>query len=536
MRCNILCYESSHYDIDAIARTLGAEAFSVSYTMVDQEDAIENRLREQTFDLFLIYGDAALLLRVAKLLKKTILPHTLSALFIMPEADPGIKLQLLEEGASYVTVAERDTQAIADLIQLLLQRDRYRSELSSMGGYMRDASLVFDSEADGYRISDVNKAFLDFDGLSQEDLLGELIESTQSVFNLQNFIEDIKEVDETGVPAHMPNYFYDKESGREWCDVYIYKPNSEQVALIASTQTDVKRTHDKAEASRRYLQTILNAQTHIIYITDGDRLINVNRAFLDFFNAQTMHEFVNRHSCVSELFEPSDEAGYINTQSKAWLDEVADEQDSMYKIRIRREGKVTVFIPTVQVVEIEQRRQHVVILTDITELESEKEKLRVIAMTDQLTGAGNRFKFNTVIDEQVAIARRYGTALGIILFDLDGFKQVNDEYGHQTGDLILKELSAMVKAEIRQSDLFIRWGGEEFLILMPNTTTASTQRVAQKLQQHFAKHRFENVGPVTGSFGCTQLMEEDSVSSLVSRADEAMYQAKKAGRNCVKAL
>ncbi|MDH5464538.1 MAG: sensor domain-containing diguanylate cyclase [Thiovulaceae bacterium] len=533
MRCNLLYCENSRYDISLIKQELAYLEYNVTVRAISDKDDLDTVLREQSFDLFLVDDDAQML-TLALEIKGIYLPYKLCCLYVMRTKDADLKIQLKELGASQVVFSVEKDEALAHIIDLTLQQERSKTELSTMGSYMRDASLVFEREGDNYKIVYVNKAFLNFDGLKQEDLTGILIEDAQSDFNLVGFLDDIKEVDATGVPVHMPNYYFTKDDEREWCDVYIFKPNSGQVSLIASPQTEIKRTHDQAEASRRYLQTILNAQTHIIYITDGLRLININKAFLDFFGFTTMHEFVKQTPCVSDVFELSDETGYIDKNDKNWLEDVANAPEDINKIRIKKDDAIIVFIPSVQIVMINEKKQYVVILTDITELEFEKEKLRIVAMTDPLTGAGNRSKFNTMIDEQLAIARRYTTELSIIIFDVDHFKQINDQFGHQTGDEVLKRIVSIVKNEIRESDLLIRWGGEEFLIVLPNTSLEHAELAAQKIRKSFDDEKFEDVKKVTCSFGCTTLKTEDTIASMIARADEAMYQAKKAGKNCVK--
>ena len=174
--------------------------------------------------------------------------------------------------------------------------------------------------------------------------------------------------------------------------------------------------------------------------------------------------------------------------------------------------------------------------SDITELESEKEKLRLVAMTDTLTGAANRLKFNTMMDKFVDLSLRYETPLSIMMFDIDNFKKVNDEYSHRVGDEVLKELVNAVSENVRKADLFVRWGGEEFLIVLANTNIDNAAVAAEKFRKNIEEVSFTEIGHLTCSFGVACMEKDDTISSFISRADEALYQSKASGRNRVTAV
>lgn len=155
------------------------------------------------------------------------------------------------------------------------------------------------------------------------------------------------------------------------------------------------------------------------------------------------------------------------------------------------------------------------------------------ANTDILTGISNRQKGTEQLILEIQRAERYGTALSLIMFDLDRFKQINDIFGHDVGDKVLKDVSARVASNIRTSDLVVRWGGEEFIIIVPATNLAETFVLAEKLRNSIEQHKIPDIGSVTCSFGVTTFHAGDTPDTLVKRADETMYQAKRAGRNRV---
>lgn len=156
------------------------------------------------------------------------------------------------------------------------------------------------------------------------------------------------------------------------------------------------------------------------------------------------------------------------------------------------------------------------------------------AGTDPLTGLTNRRRFTELLDQEIARFQRHSEPLSLVMFDIDHFKRVNDMYGHDIGDLILREIGQLVSSEIRRTDILARWGGEEFLILLPNTTGEAATGFAEKLRAAIEDHEFPQVGKSTASFGVTSLDEKETDRKiLLKHADQAMYKAKKAGRNRV---
>jgi diguanylate cyclase (GGDEF)-like protein len=155
------------------------------------------------------------------------------------------------------------------------------------------------------------------------------------------------------------------------------------------------------------------------------------------------------------------------------------------------------------------------------------------ATTDPLTGIFNRRKLLELLQANILEAKRYGMPLALIFFDIDHFKKVNDNYGHEAGDSVLQGLARMVTDMIRQTDIFARLGGEEFVILVHNNDARIGGELAEKIRFRVGQHDFPQVGTVTCSFGVVQFFPDDTAETLIKRADEAMYAAKQAGRNRV---
>lgn len=155
------------------------------------------------------------------------------------------------------------------------------------------------------------------------------------------------------------------------------------------------------------------------------------------------------------------------------------------------------------------------------------------AYTDFLTGLRNRRYLDLVLERELFRVQRYGRPLSLMVLDLDGFKQVNDTHGHEVGDRVLKALAACLEAHVRQSDRAVRLGGEEFAVLLPETSLAQAARLGERLRQAVAALKVPPVAALSVSVGVTQATPTDSPLSLIKRADEAMYRAKRRGKNRV---
>lgn len=162
-----------------------------------------------------------------------------------------------------------------------------------------------------------------------------------------------------------------------------------------------------------------------------------------------------------------------------------------------------------------------------------QQELERLATTDTLTGIRNRRAFDEQLALELTRARRYGQKLALILLDIDHFKRINDRHGHQVGDRVLVDLAHVVGSRLRASEVFARWGGEEFIILAPNSDAEDAALLAEEVRARVEAHDFPEVGRVTVSLGVTEYTAEDSTDSLWKRADTALYRAKTAGRNRV---
>jgi len=163
---------------------------------------------------------------------------------------------------------------------------------------------------------------------------------------------------------------------------------------------------------------------------------------------------------------------------------------------------------------------------------SSRELLR-LSTTDHLSGAYNRAKFDYDLKYWMVKSKKEKLSLSLMMLDFDDFKRINDEYGHLTGDNVIIETTALIMDNIRETDVFARWGGEEFVLLLPNTNKAHAVELIERLRKSIEDHDFMGAGRVTCSFGVVQMTDDDDAETLLKKADKMLYKAKNAGKNSV---
>ncbi|TNF07629.1 MAG: diguanylate cyclase [Gammaproteobacteria bacterium] len=158
-----------------------------------------------------------------------------------------------------------------------------------------------------------------------------------------------------------------------------------------------------------------------------------------------------------------------------------------------------------------------------------------LSITDTLTGLYNRNKLDELLYKESKLVNRGSPVFSVILLDIDHFKNVNDEHGHLVGDQVLREFSRTLKSNIRETDQAGRWGGEEFMVICPNTSMMGAEKLSEMLRATMERAEYPEHIHVTSSFGVAEYFPGESIDSLVKRADEGLYWAKNSGRNCVRA-
>lgn len=202
---------------------------------------------------------------------------------------------------------------------------------------------------------------------------------------------------------------------------------------------------------------------------------------------------------------------------------------------IRKDGeKIDVIVNTSPLFMDSKYIGAVLVVVDITERKNLEKHLYTLSVTDSLTSLYNRrFQIEVLINSMNKF-ERYGYPFSVLIIDIDDFKKVNDTYGHQIGDEVLKAVAKSLTNNLRSTDIASRWGGEEFLVLLQNTDLDSAIGVAERIRRDIERLKILNVSRVTVSIGVASYRKGESIESLITRADDAMYEAKASGKNNVK--
>ncbi len=282
---------------------------------------------------------------------------------------------------------------------------------------------------------------------------------------------------------------------------------------------------------KRYYKDIIDTSSNIITINNKEEILDANKTFFKYFiEYKNIDEFKKEHNCICNFFVK--EEGYITKDmgDYDWMDYILEYPTKINKVKINSSGEVFYFLISASLLS-SQKKQYSVILSDITQEEKYKKKIEQISITDPLTGIFNRRYYDQKIKEEISSAKRYDFPLSLVMLDIDFFKKINDDYGHDTGDEVLKEYTNLISSLLRNGDKVCRIGGEEFAVILPHITVNEAAKVAEKLRTSIEKHK--KILPITMSFGAVQYIKGESTDSIFKRADNALYEAKNSGRNKV---
>jgi len=290
----------------------------------------------------------------------------------------------------------------------------------------------------------------------------------------------------------------------------------------------------KVEKKTYELKSILDAQDNLILVINDDGSFEVNQTLIDFFGYQNIEEFNNEHSCISNLFISKN--NYFTSDNDAvWFEEIMKLEDSK-RVVVMKNLKNEEIIFRVNIKSFMFNTKHIVIsFTDITDLKHYTYELQYKATHDNLTKLFNRHKLNDELEKEITRENRYVHGLSLLMLDIDDFKKINDTYGHDLGDIVLQEISKILLDSIRSTDYAARWGGEEFMVLLPETTLDEASVIAEVIRKNIEKYKNKTLDkPTTVSIGVTQFkVNEDTFDTFVKNVDLAMYEAKQTGKNKV---
>lgn len=297
---------------------------------------------------------------------------------------------------------------------------------------------------------------------------------------------------------------------------------------VKERTADLEQVRDSLQHSNQELEEFMSIIDKYIITSTTDRqgkILKVSQAFCD-ISGYSKEELIGRkHSLIrhpdmnSEIYK---DLWQTISQGKVWRGELKNQ---------RKDGSyywvATTITPGVDAQgEIKE-------FTSIRQDISDRKKVEQLSITDQLTQLYNRRKTDEVIQTEIHRAQRYHKPFSVIIFDVDLFKLVNDHFGHNVGDEVLVNISQRTQSMIRQTDTLGRWGGEEFIVICPQTTAEQARLLAEKIRQEIAMIKHDQAGRVTASFGVTEFRVDDTQIKVLKRADEGLYFSKENGRNQV---
>jgi len=416
---------------------------------------------------------------------------------------------------------------------------KYKADLENFKDIIDETNAyIFTKDTKGcYTFA--NKLVLELFNIPLEELVGK---DDSSFFDLE-ISNELKKNDElvmkNGQSIEKEELNIVKETGD--ANTYwsvkrpLYNKDGKIVGMagISTDITDRKRLEKEIQEQKDLLHIILDNVDAYIYIKDVNRTFRyVNVTTAELFGKPTEEIIGYKDTDVlpkemADIFWESDRAVFSKNKKVSTEEEIIDPK-----------GKVKHYWSTKVPYELNEENFLIGFSSDITEIHNLKETLKKDAITDALTSLYNRRHFNSIVEKEYKRSIRQNIKMSIIMFDIDHFKKINDTYGHSVGDMILVESSKVYQSKIREEDSVFRIGGEEFTIVLPHTNTSEAVALSERIRVSIENKVFETEQKdkvsITISFGVSGLVDTDEkFEDILLRADTALYEAKKSGRNKV---
>jgi|GEM_PF-2934467 len=399
---------------------------------------------------------------------------------------------------------------------------------------MSSGVSIYEAKDGDFVFQFFNKAAERIDGVNAEDLIGKKV--TEAFPGVKDFgIFDIfQEVYRTGEPQNFPLRFYEDKRISGWRENYVFRLPSGEIVAIYDDITSQKQAEEDLLDSQKWLKQILNTVNTGILIIDYDtrKITDVNTSALYLFDLE--EENVIGSYC----------GDFIDTTEfkKLEIDELIAKSEYLESHIIAHDGKQVPILLTLSVGSNNHKEHIIVSFFDITKRKQLEEQLKELTLLDDLTQIGNRRAFEITLKEAITESIFQDKPLSTIMVDIDFFKNYNDKYGHLSGDETLKEIANIIKTNLnRQEDRVLRYGGEEFAVILPNVSYEGALVVAERIRQSVLaaeiKHEGSLVSPfVTVSLGVSSRTNEGATNGmeLIDIADKQLYLAKESGRNTIR--
>jgi len=324
------------------------------------------------------------------------------------------------------------------------------------------------------------------------------------------------------------------EAIRVGIDAYIIKPiNITQLLDDLCNIIDSLQVKNGLIQQAQYLHVMMDSNPNMMMMVSEYRVEYVNKTMQAFLGYQPSLPGFYDDFCLFDYIRDLDNSEIVFQTRMELIQYFLDTPEKQHILRFKHIKKTkSAFV--ISMTHQKDLKQFVFSLADITELANENKRLEFFASTDKLTGIANRATFDQVIQRYIDQSEINNEAFILLFFDIDHFKRVNDNHGHDIGDKVLQDVTQLISGNIRKEDFFARWGGEEFAILLRNNSIKQGIKTAEHLRLLISNFQFSTIKRITCSFSVVQFNSNDNAESLLKRADSVLYRAKAAGRNCVK--
>lgn len=553
---NLLIVDDDRFIRRSITRMLGRIEMLKIFEAEDRSTVFEI-IRENTIDCILMdyYMADITGLELMRLLKEDSI--NIPVIMLTGQGDEELATAIMKAGAyDYISKKRLSEQDFSETLTSMVykaisyndeQKEKDRSHLALELSEARYRGLIENSPIliirffpEEYMISFINDFFCSYFDVERFSILGENVLNLIPRSNHESFKNYVNNITRENSVANfeIKTISHDEIKWQMWTIQGIFDTEGRiaEYQCMGEDISDLKKTQSQLMVQKRYLQSILDSQDNMIIVADRNKVYEVNISFLQFFGFYSTDDMLKNFDRISGMTVEME--GYMKPEDSKnmWLENVtADMVEGQYRlIAFRQEGaeNIRYFSMKFRPLSIEAD-MFVVEFSDVTALEERSKEFENRANYDPLTKIYNRRRFLELLDRGIKNSQRLNHDLSIVFFDIDHFKIINDTYGHNIGDEVLKALTSLTSSTIRSSDVFARWGGEEFLILIESTTLENAARMAEKLRKVIMGYDFPEVKNVTCSFGVTSFCHDETGETFISRADSALYRAKEGGRNRV---
>lgn len=360
-------------------------------------------------------------------------------------------------------------------------------------------------------------------------------------YNIQEIISLMNEALDSKLSKELELIYEYKFSTKWWRSIFspvlVENDNNRRVINTCIDITDKKALEKElSEVNNRYEAVVQSAYDGIISIDDEQKIMLINKAAGEIFKIKPQDAIGLPLTDLLPVRYREKHVDYVRHFEKSTLKSRPMQERSTIT-GLRSDGSEVPLEVTISKIHVNGKLEMTAVLRDISEKSTLLEELLKLSRTDGLTKLYNRTYFTDLFKRELERNARYKNGISIIMFDLDHFKMVNDTYGHGGGDLVLTEVSQLIVKSLRSVDSVARWGGEEFIILLPETNCEEAIKISEKLRVLIFNHTFIYQSlpiKITASFGISCYSKDyDTTDKMIKYADDKLYESKSAGRNRV---